>query len=135
MNMSKNATAKKLKSCVKRHLKAKGHMVYKTLIGGFIKERNYKTSPGWPDLMVFSGNGKCIFIECKNETGKLRDTKIIRFHDLQRLGHTIYIARPKEVEPLFKLEKLADITYEEYMAAKERTTNWRQQKGRVIEGE
>jgi hypothetical protein len=51
------------------------------------------------------------------------------------LGHTIYIARPKEVEPLFKLEKLADITYEEYMAAKERTTNWRQQKGRVIEGE
>lgn len=36
----------KLQNYVKKYYENGGRMVYKTLIGGFIKERNYKTSPG-----------------------------------------------------------------------------------------
>jgi hypothetical protein len=110
----------KLQNYVKKYYENGGRMVYKTM-GGFVKGANYTAAPGWPDLMVFGAGEKMFFIECKNETGKLRDTQIVRIFELQRMGYLVIIARPfeKNVVSKFKLEDVK-ITRSEYIKALER---------------
>jgi hypothetical protein len=70
--------------------------------------------------MVFGAGEKMFFIECKNETGKLRDTQIVRIFELQRMGYLVEIARPfeKYVFSKVKLEGVK-ITRSEYLKALE----------------
>jgi hypothetical protein len=45
---------------------------------------------------MFGDDRYVLFIECKNETGKLRDTQIVKIYELQEMGHQTFIARPDE---------------------------------------
>jgi hypothetical protein len=79
--------------------------------------------------MVFGAGEKMFFIECKNETGKLRDTQIVRIFELQRMGYLVIIARPfeKNVVSKFKLEGV-EITRSEYLKALERIQEHKEKK-------
>lgn len=109
----------RLQNYVKKFYEKRGFLVYKTM-GGFVKGASYTASPGWPDLMVFDEEGHMFFVECKNETGKLRDTQIVRIKQLFNLGYTVFIARPNEYrDKQFQFEGIK-ITNEEYRAAEAR---------------
>jgi hypothetical protein len=109
----------RLQNYVKKFYKRLGFLVYKTM-GGFVKGASYTASPGWPDLIMFGDDGYVLFIECKNETGKLRDTQIVKIYELQEMGHQTFIARPDEKsEWHFKLSDVI-ITPMQYIRALER---------------
>lgn len=109
----------RLQNYVKKFYEKRGFLVYKTM-GGFVKGASYTASPGWPDLIMFGDDRDVLFIECKNETGKLRDTQIVKIYELQEMGHQTFIARPDEKsEWHFKLSDVI-ITPTQYIRALER---------------
>jgi hypothetical protein len=114
----------KLQNIVKKFYENSGCMVYKTM-GGFVKGANYTAAPGWPDLMIFDEEGHMFFIECKNETGKLRDTQIVRIKQLFNLGHVVLIARPGGDDFYLQTVQISD---EDYRAAELRIKEYKEKK-------
>jgi hypothetical protein len=109
----------RLQNYVKKFYKRLGFLVYKTM-GGFVKGASYAVSPGWPDLIILGDDKGVFFIECKNETGKLRDTQIVKIYELQERGHQTFIARPADKnEEHFTLSDVI-ITPTQYIRALER---------------
>jgi hypothetical protein len=79
--------------------------------------------------MVFGPGEKMFFIECKNETGKLRDTQIVRIFELQRMGYLVEIARPFEKYEFSKVKlEGVKITRSEYLKALERIKEHKEKK-------
>jgi len=94
--MRLNLKEKELQKLIINWLNKHKILYYKTT-GGLLRGANgtmYTSQLGWPDLQVFMENGKYYFWELKIEKGKLRDSQIQRFKQLNQAGYNVYIIRP-----------------------------------------
>lgn len=59
--------------------------------------------PGTPDLLALGKNGNHLWIEVKDEKGKLRDTQVEMHEWMRENGHLVIVARSVEDIPLSAL--------------------------------
>lgn len=93
------------------HIKTTGGLSYlpaskveRTQNGLYTGEfRPIKSKEGFADVIVFYDN-ETLFIEIKNDTGKLRPSQTENFLKLIKTGHKCYILRPKHWELIKKLK-------------------------------
>lgn len=79
------------------YLKKEGYLVVKTIV---------LNVSGYPDIFAFK-NGKTLFVEVKNEKGKVSDLQQHRINSLRQQGFDVIISRSVEdFKETFKKYKL-----------------------------